>query len=95
MSHHHWHGGGHLTRRLLWVIGAQEDPLGQHAQGSADGGNRLPNGLGRQPRRRPMLGRAMFVEGDGRTQHAGLRPAPRMRGDALTLVENADQAGGA
>lgn len=84
----------HLTRCLFWVIGAKKDPVRQHAQRPADGGNRLAHGLGREPRRRPMLGRAVFVEGDVRTQHAGLRPAARMGRGALTLVENADQAGG-
>src|SRR3974377_990574 len=51
--------------------------------------------LGCQPRRRPMLGRPMFVKRDGRTQRARLLPASRVGGDALALVEDADQAGGA
>jgi hypothetical protein len=42
-----------------------------------------------------MLGRAVFVKRDGRTQHARLFAAPCMGGNALALMEDADQAGGA
>ena len=84
---------GHLARGLFRVIGGEKDLVRKHRQRSADDRRLLAHGLGREPRRRPVLGRAMSIEGDGRTQRAGLRPDPRMRGYAFALVEDADQAG--
>jgi hypothetical protein len=82
-----------LPGRLLRMIGAKEDFVRQRRDGAADSGGLFPHGVGRHSRRRPMLRRPMFVEGDGRAQNPRLQPEPGVGGDPFALVEDTDQAG--